>query len=199
MSIIDISDTLQAKSDQLNADDLIGGDVTITITDVSKADSADQPLIIKYDGFNGQPWKPCKSMRRVLAQGWGKYANEWIGKSLTIYRDPKVKWAGKEVGGIRISHMSDIKGKLVLALTERRGAKADCVILPLVGASTSKKNQKRDLIKEGEDFSKQGMEAYKTWFSSLSNEDKKTIQSYHEDWKKTAEGVDSNDDEIEWT
>src|SRR5690606_25044456 len=100
--MVDISSTIIAKSDQLNADDLIGGPITVTITNVSLTESPDQPLTINYDGDNGRPYKPCKSMRRVLAAAWGNDGSKFIGRRVTLFRDPRVKWAGQEVGGVRI-------------------------------------------------------------------------------------------------
>ena len=38
---LDISHTLVAKSDQLNADDLVGGQVTVQITDVKASESSE--------------------------------------------------------------------------------------------------------------------------------------------------------------
>ena len=111
------------KSDQINADDLIGGPITITITEVSIRPGTEQPVSIRFDGDNGKPYRPSKSMCRVMVNCWGPDANAYIGRSMTLYRDPKVKWGGLEVGGIRISHMSDIKGTTIMALTETRGSK----------------------------------------------------------------------------
>lgn len=123
--MVDISSTIIAKSDQLNADDLIGGSITVTITNVSLTESPDQPLTINYDGDNGRPYKPCKSMRRVLAAAWGNDGSKFIGRRVTLFRDPRVKWAGQEVGGVRISHMSDLPKPVInLSLQVTRGKKA---------------------------------------------------------------------------
>lgn len=103
---MDISATLQAKSDQLNALDL-GGDTVITVTGVNVT-KTDQPVAVNFQGDNGKPWKPSLGMRRVLAECWGKESSRWIGKSAMIYCDPSVKWAGKEAGGIRIRALSHI-------------------------------------------------------------------------------------------
>lgn len=105
MSIENLSETIKTKSDQLNADDLIGGPVDVLITGIRRG-SADQPIIIDIQGY--QPFKPCKTVRRLLIKGWGDNGHEWVGKSLKLYNDPSVKWAGVAIGGIRVSHMSDI-------------------------------------------------------------------------------------------
>lgn len=103
----DLSATIDPKSNQMNADDLIGGPKTITITRVSaNQSSTEQPIAISYQGDNGKPYFPCKSMRRVLVSVWGKDGAAYAGRSLTLYRDPTVTWGGLAVGGIRISHMS---------------------------------------------------------------------------------------------
>lgn len=120
--MIDVSDTIVAKSDQLNADDLIGGPITVRVVDVNKP-GGDQPITIKYEGDNGRPFKPCKTVRRILVKAWGKDASQWKGRLMTLYCDPSVKWGGKAIGGIRVSHLSDIPSDLEISLTETRGSK----------------------------------------------------------------------------
>lgn len=131
--IVDMSRFIEAKSDQLNADDLIGSPRTITVTKVTGNDG-DQPISIHYQGDNGKPFKPCKTIRRVLMAIWGKYANEYVGKSMTVYRDDKVTFGGLDVGGIRISHMSGLDKETVVVVMKSKGKKAGMKILPLVNA-----------------------------------------------------------------
>jgi hypothetical protein len=50
---------------------------------------------------------------------------------MTLFRDSKVQWGGMDVGGIRISHMSDISGVATLPLTVTKGKKAPFVVKPL--------------------------------------------------------------------
>ena len=129
--MIDLSQTVIAKSDQLNADDMISGPMTIQITAVNVV-GGDQPVVIGYEGDNGKPYKPCKSMRRALIHIWGKDGSNYVGKSMTIYADPKVKWAGAEIGGIRISHATGIEKTLKFPLTVSRGKKVLYAVLPLL-------------------------------------------------------------------
>lgn len=132
MSAVDMSLHIAAKSDQLNADDLMGRDLTIKITKVSaSADAADQPVSIHFEGDGGKPYKPCKSMRRVMVQAWGVDGQAYVGRSMTLYRDDKVMFGGIQVGGIRISHMSHIDREKVMALTATRGKKAPYSVKPL--------------------------------------------------------------------
>lgn len=122
METIDVSSTILAKSDQLNADDLIGGrELTVQIVTVSKV-TGDQPVVIAITGGH-QPWKPCKTMRRVLAAAWGTDAAQWIGRWVTLYRDDSVKWSGEAVGGIRIRAMSHIPKRVTLSLAATKGKK----------------------------------------------------------------------------
>lgn len=124
--------TIVPKSDQLNADDLIGGQSkTIKITSVSIL-AGDQPVSLNYEGDNGKPFKPCKSMRRVLVNVWGGDGNAYVGRSMTLYRDDKVKFGGAEVGGIRISHMSDISEPMTMALTATRAQRKPYTVKPLL-------------------------------------------------------------------
>ena len=128
--MIDLSKTIEAKSDQLNADDLLGGPRVLKITGI-KAGSAEQPVSISYEGDNGKPWKPSKGMRRVLVAAWGPDGSEYIGRYVEVHCDLTVKWAGESVGGIRILRMSDIKGAIVMALALSRGKKVPVTIRPL--------------------------------------------------------------------
>lgn len=114
--------TLEAKSDQLNATDIMGTELVIRIRDAQLTNSKDQPLSVYFDGDNNRPWKPSKGMRRVLAAGWGADTDNLIGKSVKLYFEPTVTYAGKEVGGIRIKAMSDINpnGMVVVEAVNRQ-------------------------------------------------------------------------------
>ncbi len=127
----DLSDTLVAKSDQLTADDLIGRTLTINVLSVSKDAGAEQPVSISFGGDEGKPYKPCKIMRRLLVQCWGKDGNAYVGRGMTLYRDPDVMFGALKVGGIRISHLSHIDGEITLALTEKKGRKKGYKVKPL--------------------------------------------------------------------
>lgn len=129
---LDMRDTIIPKSDQLNADDLIGGQMTVTITKVSRANTAEQPIAVSFEDDGGKPYMPCKSMRRVMVTVWGPNAEAYKGRSMTLYRDPEVTWGGMAVGGIRISHMSNMDGPVVLALTATKKARKPYKVLPLV-------------------------------------------------------------------
>lgn len=128
----DLGATIAPKSDQLNADDLINGPITIKVRKVSaNPGSAEQPISIYFDGDGEKPYKACKSMRRVLVQVWGRDGASYVGKSMTLYRDPSVKFGGLEVGGIRISHMSDIDKPTTMALTATKAQRKPFTVHPL--------------------------------------------------------------------
>lgn len=128
-----LAKAIEPKSDQLNADDLITGPITITVTDVQINEQAEQKVVIHYDGDHGKPYKPCKSMTRVMAEIWGGADNgkSFVGQSMTLYRDPKVKWGGVEIGGIRISHMTGIERDTPVMLTVTKGKRTPMIIHPL--------------------------------------------------------------------
>jgi hypothetical protein len=95
------------RSDQYNADDLVAGPITVTIREVKITPGSEQPVSILIEDSE-KAFRPCKSSSRVLVMGWGPDASKYVGRSLTLYRDADVKWGGLAVGGIRISHMSDL-------------------------------------------------------------------------------------------
>lgn len=137
----DMSKVIVPKSDQINADDLISGPITITIKGVDIRPGTEQPVSIYFEGDNGKPWRPCKSMSRVLVSAWGPDAKAYIGRSVTLYRDPKVKWGGMEVGGIRVSHLSHIDRDMVMALTATKGKRAPHTVKPLKQQRNSSPSQ----------------------------------------------------------
>ena len=95
---------------------------------------AEQPVSIYFEGDDGKPYKPGKSMRRVLVNVWGPDANAYVGRSMTLYRDDHVKFGGLEVGGIRISHMSHMNGEMTMALTATRAVRKPFTVKPLAVA-----------------------------------------------------------------
>lgn len=128
----DMSPSIVPKSDQLNADDMLTGPRTVTITKIKINPEAREQLVWIYCGDDAKPYKPCKSMCRVLVAAWGPDSKQYVGKSMTLFRDPHVKWAGVEVGGIRISHMSHLERDIMtLALTETKGKRAQFVVKAL--------------------------------------------------------------------
>ncbi len=127
---IDVSHTIVPKSDQLNADDMITGAILFTIQGIKLTQDPAQPIIVGIDGGK-QPYKPCKSMRRVLIKLWGKNANDWVGRSFVLYCDPNVKFGKEKVGGIRISHMSNIQGTQKMMLTTSRMRRSEFTVIEL--------------------------------------------------------------------
>jgi hypothetical protein len=127
---IDMSRFIEARSDQLNSDDLLGAPRTVTITKGTGCEG-DQPIAIYFEGDNGKPFKPCKTIRRVLVAVWGRYASEYVGRSMTLYRDDAVTFGGLQVGGIRISHMSHLDKETIVVVAKSKGKKAGMKIMPL--------------------------------------------------------------------
>ena len=124
IDVSNLSPTILPKSDQLNAEQLLAGPMILRVTDVRIGSGEEQPVHVHYENENGRPYKPCKTMRKVLILAWGPDGREWVGKSMAVYNDPQVKFGGAEVGGIRISHLSDIDRAIQVSLTATRGKKA---------------------------------------------------------------------------
>lgn len=118
----------QAKSDQLNACDILGGPLVSKILDI-KAGNSDQPVLIVIDSWP-QPWKPSKTSLRVLSACWGRDPQQWIGRYAVLCCDESVKWAGVAVGGVRTSHLSHIDGRKVISTNAAKGKKADQIVDP---------------------------------------------------------------------
>lgn len=134
---MDLSETIAPKSDQLNAEDMLTGPRVVTVEKVTRGGSAEQPVDIHLVEFPGRPFKPCKSMRRVLVAAWGSDAKGYTGRRMMLYNDPSVRFGGQSTGGIRISALSDIEQRITLALTVTRGKRAPFVVEPLPDAPPS--------------------------------------------------------------
>ena len=130
---MDISDSLTSNSAQQNYDEYLAGPKTVTVAEVTQG-TAEQPVNVELVEFPGKPFKPAKSVRRVLAAAWGTDASQWTGRRLTIYGDPSVRYGGKEVGGLRVSHVSHIDKPITVALTVTRGKRAPFTVQPLPDA-----------------------------------------------------------------
>ena len=130
MNDIDIRAAAAPRSDQTNYEDLLGGPRTVRVAEV-KAGSKEQPIEIHYEGGDGKPYKPCKSMLRVLIAAWGDKGADWIGRSMTLYGDHEVVFGGVKIGGIRISHVSHIEQPISVLLSTSRGKRKPYLIHPL--------------------------------------------------------------------
>lgn len=168
--ITNLRDTIIPKSDQLNADQLLGSEMTIRVTSVGRGSGDDQPVVVHYEGENGRPYKPCKSMRKVLIFAWGENGNDWIGRMMTLYNKRDVKWGGVEVGGIRISHLSHIERDIKLSLAETKGRKGE-VIVKRLDASDPHQYARTSL----EAAARNGVEALRAAWSALPKAHQRAI------------------------
>ena len=195
--MIDMIKTVEPKTDQLNADSLIGGAKTIKITGVKLCAEPEQPIAISYEGDGGKPYKPCKSMRRVLICVWGGDGNKFIGRSLTLYRDEKVLFGGQAVGGIRISHASHIDGSHTMALTDKKGSRKPYTVKPLVvSAPAASAAPAIDLAAARLTLttaSAKGMKALEAaWLKALTAEQRKALKDELPTFKAKAEAYDAS-------
>lgn len=133
----DMTAVIAPRSDQMNAEDLLSGPRTITITGVDvKAGQKEQPVVVHFDGENGKPYKPCKTVCKIMARVWkSEDSKTYIGKSMTLFRDPKVRFGADETGGIRVSHMSHIDKVEKVTLLKTKGKYETHAIAPILGAS----------------------------------------------------------------
>ena len=124
--------TIEKKTDQLNYEDFLGGVTRIvTIAGVSKG-TKEQQYDIAIEG-DSRVWRPAATVLKLMAAAWGDEAKDWIGRRAALYGDPDVMFGREKVGGIRVSHLSDLPdGKpLSLSLTETRGKRKRHSVDPL--------------------------------------------------------------------
>lgn len=133
----DVSKAIEPKSDQMNAEDLLGGARTFTITRVVVRDTPDQPMSVWLSDFpQGRPWKPAKTMAKLMALAWSVESDNWVGKRVTLYTDTEVMFGPNKMGGIRISHMSGIGRKPLTAnLAATRGRRVPWTVEPIADSA----------------------------------------------------------------
>ena len=178
----------EAKSDQLNNVDLISGHRIIKVTKVKVTETGKQDCTIWYEGDNGKPWKPCKSMGRIIMHAWGQDPQNYVGKYLELYRDPDQMFGPDKVGAIRIHAMSDIEDDFDLPLQISRGKLKTFKIKKLTPPAAPKPADDA-LLAAGDTAAKGGEASYIAWKDSLTPEQKNSIRPHHAEWAKIAKGV----------
>lgn len=181
--VSDLRATIVPKSDQLNSEQLLGGPITVTVTEVRIGNSDEQPVAIHYIDDGGRPYKPSKTQRKVLLLAWGHDGRAWTGRSMTLYCDPKIKFGGEEVGGIRISHLSDIEREIHVSLTATKGKKAPHVIKRLESkapvekiAKPARTERHGSMVADFELLvAEQGLDAFVASWQKLPKEDRAAI------------------------
>lgn len=126
----DVTEAAAPRSDQQNYEDYISGPKTVTVSEARPGNS-EQPVEVHLVEYPGRPFKPSKTVLRILMAAWTKDASTWAGKRMTLYGDPTVKFGGAVVGGIRVSHLSHIDKPIKLNLTATRGKKTLHEVKPL--------------------------------------------------------------------
>ncbi len=130
--MLDLSGTIKAKSDQLNADDFISGDKLVQVEGVTLTKDPQQPVQIYYYGCEGKPFKPCLTVRRILIKLWGVDGSQWDNKWMNLYVDQTVSFGKqKNIGGIRVNAVSHIPSAATISLSIRRGVKQHFVVQPI--------------------------------------------------------------------
>jgi hypothetical protein len=108
----------------------MAGPVTVTIQEVT-AGTPEQPVNVALVEFPGRAYRPSKSMRRVMVLAWGPEASAYAGRRITLYRNPEITFGKDKVGGIEISHLSNLAKPLTVALTATRGRRKAFTVEPL--------------------------------------------------------------------
>lgn len=127
---MNLTDSIAPRSDQANAEDFLAGPRTLTIEKVV-AGTAEQPVEVHTLEMPGRPYKPSRTMRRVFVLAWGAESAVYAGRRMTLFRNPETTFGRDKVGGIEISHLSDIDSPLTVALTVTRGRRKPYTVKPL--------------------------------------------------------------------
>lgn len=134
--------TAEPRSDQINADDFVGSPRTFTISGTRQG-TAEQKYDVLLAEVPGRVWRPPLTVLRLLIEAWGDESDNWVGRRVTLFRDASVSFGRDAVGGIRVSHMSNLPdGKpLKVKLTTKRGKRELFTVQPLPDAPTQQPSE----------------------------------------------------------
>lgn len=193
------AESLAAKSDQINAADLIGGPMTIKIAGLKVQKKEQQKWTFRLEG-NEKFYRPCLGMRRLIAQLWGD-PRTYAGQSLTIYRDPEVRYSAKEVGGIRISHMTGLDEPQRISVPISRAAHKEYIVQPLRVSTPKPAAPVRNEAAEAsaKAAAGKGKQAFTDWWNSdYGKENREAVKGIMTDLQKMVadfEAANQADDE----
>jgi len=171
----DFTAALAPKSDQINAQDLLGGDMTITITGVKVTPGTEQPVSISFKE-SGKVWRPCKTTGRILMAAWGADTSTYAGRKVQLYLDEDVKWGGLKVGGIRIRAISHISEDLRIVLAESKQVRKPVTVKRLVAKQAQPAKQAVEYtvetaLERATAKAKEGTDAFRAWFNTDDGKD----------------------------
>ena len=204
--MVDISQYTYSKGTQTNADDLVAAPRTVVVTDVVLTGDEKQPLAVRYEGDEGKPFLPCLTMRKMIAAIWGKESDAWIGQSLTLFRDPSIKFGPDTPGGVRISHMSGIDKTISVQLLEKRGKRRTYTIVPLVVEKAKQPEKpaaqpepdaptidKDALFSDARENAALGKDGMRKWYVTKSKPEQAMLKEILEELQATAAKADEED------
>lgn len=188
--LADLRATVIPRSDQINFEDVQTQSITAIIKSV-RAGNAEQPVFIDLEGYEGRPYKPSKSMRRVLIGGWGADGHSWVGRTITIAGDPSVKFGGIAVGGIKIHAMSDIDADFSMMLSVSRGKRQEHRVRKL---EVKKSMTPSEILAW---FSSEALTADMTKLNGIYSRTKAALSSHPDESKKMEEVYSARKGELE--
>lgn len=171
----DFTAALAPKSDQINAQDFLGGDMTITITGVKVTPGTEQPVSVSFKE-SGKVWRPCKTTGRILMAAWGADTSAYAGRQVQLYLDEDVKWGGLKVGGIRVRAISHIAEDLRIVLAESKQVRKPVTVKRLVLQQAQAENPPARYTAEtalarATEKAKEGTDAFRSWFNTDDGKD----------------------------
>ena len=175
--MVDITKYTYSVGTQTNADDLVAAPRTVVVTDVVETGDAKQPIAVRYEGDGGKPFLPCLTMRKLIAALWGGESDDWIGRSMTLFRDPSIKFGPDTPGGVRISHMSGIDKTVSVQLLEKRGKRRQYTIVPLEVTQAPKPPAiNRDQLRAQMEAVASDAQAKGKWWRGLTEEEQAVVR-----------------------
>jgi len=113
------------NADSLGADGDIWTVHDVQIEDIKDPDGKDsRRKLVVYFTEHGKGWVPAKVSAACLGAMFGDDTEDWLGKRVHLYKDPRVKVGGRTVGGVRVKGSPDIAQtmRIKVQVTARRRA-----------------------------------------------------------------------------
>lgn len=139
--VMSMREFLTIKTDRFNYEHFISGPKTLKVSRLGKKVDQGKPrLLVFFEGHEDTPYWVPLGMAKCIASpdGWGESPfADWVGRSMTLFGEPTVQYGGKELGGVRVSHLSHIEKPYTTKISIRRGVRIDYEILPLKVAASA--------------------------------------------------------------
>lgn len=100
---MDASEFLSSDAALLKKEDIGNARALCIISDIQTTEfDGDRKIVLRFDGKE-KGMSLNKTNTRIMVEAFGRETNGWIGQQVEVWVDPYVTYAGKVVGGLKVT------------------------------------------------------------------------------------------------